>query len=67
MKIEIPSLDEQDKIISKQEKMASIYIYCTKEEKAALVNHSKKKNKKLGAWCLNAIKEKFEAETKDNE
>jgi hypothetical protein len=64
MKIEIPSLEQQDKVISEQGKMASIYIYCTKEEKSALVNHSKKQGRKLGEWCLEALKEKLERETK---
>ena len=64
MKIEIPSLDQQDKVISEKGKMASIYIYCTKEEKAALVNHAKKQGQKLGEWSLKALKDKIEHETK---
>ena len=58
MKIEIPSIEEQNRIVAEQEKMASIHIYCTKEQKAIFTNHAKKQGKKLGEWALKAMQEK---------
>ena len=59
MKINIPSLEEQEKIVKDLSKESYIRIECSKAEKTALIQHARKKGMKLGAWALDVLVEKM--------
>lgn len=59
MKINIPTLEEQRRIVEDANTPASIHIQCTKQEKKAFLEHCKKTKSKLTNWALQALKDQM--------
>lgn len=66
MKINIPSIEDQEKIVKDLSKESYIRIECSKAEKTALIQHARKRGLKLGVWALDVLIEKMVEENGKN-